>query len=62
MQHQTPDASTILRLACALLCDKRTVRRYFDDRPMTCSMTARIEQALDDLGLSHLKKRPPMHA
>ena len=42
----------LLRIACAAVCDRRTVRRYLDGRPVTNSSAARIERALRDLGVA----------
>jgi DNA-binding LacI/PurR family transcriptional regulator len=41
----------VLRIACAAVCDRRTVRRYLNGSPVTDSTAARIERALRDLGV-----------
>ena len=41
----------MLRIACAAVCDRRTVRRYLNGSPVTDSTAARIERALRDLGV-----------
>jgi len=41
----------VLRIACLVVCDRRTVVRYLEGRPVTDSTAARIERALRELGV-----------
>jgi len=49
----------ILRIACLVVCDRRTVRRYFDGLPVTDSTAARIERAIRELGVDVSRTPPP---
>jgi hypothetical protein len=49
-----PQPHEVVRVACHLVCDRRTVNRYFDGRPVNSTTRARIEEALVALGLRHL--------
>jgi hypothetical protein len=49
--------SFYLRIASAVPCDDRTVRRYFDGRPLTGVAEGAIRRALAQLGIAD--PRPP---
>jgi hypothetical protein len=50
-QSAKPERDDVLRVACAAVCDRRTVRRYFEGRPVTASTAVRIQRALRELKL-----------
>jgi hypothetical protein len=50
-RKNTINGVDLLRIACLVVCDRRTVRRYLEGRPVTDSTAARIERALRELGV-----------
>ena len=43
----------LLRIACLAICDRRTVRRYFDGEAVTLGTRLRIERAVRELQAEH---------
>lgn len=49
------------RVAVAAGCDPRTVRAYLEARPMRSTTSARIAEALANLGLDVAPEPPAIH-
>jgi hypothetical protein len=58
-RKNTINGVDVLRIACAAVCDCRTVRRYADGLPVTDATTVRIERALRELGVQLERHTPP---